>query len=234
MSLPPIDWTDATAEEALPQEKPLPPWEDPSLSILPALCSTLTGILRRPRSFFQTLPTTGGLGEPLGFALVVGTLGLLSSLIWQALLEGGLSESASGMLLTQTLRFLNTPKLIVGLFLLAPLLVAAGQFFLSMCLTWAVRLTGPSETTFEAVFRVAAYAEAPMLACLIPLVGSLAAAVWGFWVLVIGLGQTFNLTVPKAIFALILSAVFQAMLLLFLLLLGGLFIFRGLSNFLFS
>lgn len=174
MSLPPSDWTEDTLETAIFREAQPVAWENPDWSSLPALLTTIWRLLLRPKSFFTTLPLTGGLGEPLGFALLVGTTGVLSSFFWQLVLDGGFSETLPMVLSKQTGDFINDPKVIVGIFMLAPFLVALGQFFLSICLLWAVRLTGRESSTFEGVFRVAAYAQAPAVLCLIP---------WGgpFW-----------------------------------------------------
>ena len=231
MSLPPSDWAedalvDLSSGEANPVE-----WENPTWSSLPALLATLRRVLWQPKSFFTTMPLTGGLGEPLGFALLVGTTGLLSSFLWQLVLGGGFAETMPVGLSKHMGNFIHDPKVIVGIFLLTPLLVALGQFFLSVCLMWAARLTGPGDTTFEGVFRIAAYAQAPVVACLIPWGGAFVAGVWNLILLVIGLARKFGFSTFKAVFTLILATIFQGILfLLFLLLSGGL----GLWHLLFS
>ena len=169
MSLPPSDWAeDALENPSLGEANPVE-WENPEWSSLSALLATLRRVLLQPRSFFTNLPLTGGLGEPLGFALLVGTTGVLSSFLWQLVLEGGFSETMPVMALSKQMgNLMNDPRVIVGIFMLSPFLVILGQFFLSVCLLWAARLTGPGDTTFESVFRIAAYAQAPAVICLIP------------------------------------------------------------------
>ena len=71
---------------------------------------------------------------------------------------------------------MQDPKVVVGIFMLTPFLVALGQFFLSICLLGAVRMTESGKNTFESVFRVAAYAQAPAGLCLIPWGGAFVAA----------------------------------------------------------
>ncbi len=101
-----------------------------------------TGALHS-KNFFANLPVRGGLGEPLGFALLVGTIGILGSLLWQLLLEGDFSETMPAVALSKYIgNFMQDPKVVVGIFMLTPFLVALGQFFLSICLLGAVRLTG--------------------------------------------------------------------------------------------
>jgi hypothetical protein len=232
MSLPPNDWAEETIENSLSEETHPVEWENPEWSSLPALLVTLRRVLWQPKRFFTNLPLTGGLGEPLGFALLVGTLGVLSSLIWQLVLEGGFSETMPAVALSKHLgNFMQDPKVVVGIFLLTPFLVAFGQFFLSLCLLGAVRLTGPENTPFESVFRLAAYAQASAVAGIIPWGGAFLVAVWNLILLVIGLSKKFGFSIMKAVFTLVLATAFQGLLFFFGLLLGGVL---GLWGFFFS
>ena len=179
MSLPPNSWPEDMIENSIPQETNLVEWENPEWSSLNAFVTTLRRVLLTPKKFFANLPLTGGLGEPFGFALLVGTTGVLSSLLWQLILEGDFSETIPAVAFSKQIgNFINDPRVIIGIFLLAPFLVALGQFFLSICLLWAVRLTGQEKNTFESVFRVVAYSQAPAVICLIPWGGAFIAAVW--------------------------------------------------------
>jgi hypothetical protein len=206
-------------------------WENPEWPGLSALLATLRRVLLQPRSFFTNLPLTGGLGEPLGFALLVGTTGVLSSFLWQLVLEGGFAETMPVILSKQMGNFMNDPRVIVGIFMLSPFLVILGQFFLSVCLLWAARLTGPGDITFESVFRIAAYAQAPAVICLIPWGGAFIAGMWNLILLTMGLSKKFGSSTLKAMFTLFLATVFQGVIfLLFLLLSGAL----GLGHLLFS
>ncbi len=189
------------------------------------------GILT-PKKFFASLPLTGGLGEPLGFALLVGTIGVLSSLLWQLILEGNFSETMPAVAFSKQIgNFINDPRVVIGIFMLSPFLVALGQFFLSICLLWAVRLTGQEKNTFESVFRVVAYSQAPAVICLIPWGGAFIAAVWHLIVLIIGISKKFDSSIFKAIFIFFLAIVFQGFLIFLFLLLAGIL---GLWSLLFS
>ena len=231
MSLPPCDWVEDALESPSMEEANPVEWENPEWPGLSALLATLRRVLLQPRSFFTNLPLTGGLGEPLGFALLVGTTGVLSSFLWQLVLEGGFAETMPVILSKQMGNLMNDPRVIVGIFMLSPFLVIFGQFFLSVCLLWAARLTGPGDTTFESVFRIAAYAQAPAVICLIPWGGAFIAGIWNLILLIMGLSKKFGSSTLKAMFTLFLATVFQGVIfLLFLLLSGAL----GLGHLLFS
>ena len=213
MSLPPNSWTENIIENQISQETNLVEWEDPELSTLKAFLATLRRVLLTPKKFFECLPLTGGLGEPFGFTLLVGTIGVLSSLLWQLILEGDFSESMLAVAFSKQIgNFIIDPRVVVGIFLLAPFLVAMGQFFLSICLMWAVRLTGQEKNSFESVFRVSAYSQAPAVICLIPWGGAFIAAVWHLVILILGISQKFTSSYFKAIFILFLATVFQGVL----------------------
>ena len=231
MSLPPCDWVEDALENPSMGKANSVEWENPEWPGLSALLATLRRVLLQPRSFFTNLPLTGGLGEPLGFALLVGTTGVLSSFLWQLVLEGGFAETMPVILSKQMGNLMNDPRVVVGIFMLSPFLVIFGQFFLSVCLLWAARLTGPGDTTFESVFRIAAYAQAPAVICLIPWGGAFIAGIWNLILLIMGLSKKFGSSTLKAIFTLFLATVFQGVIfLLFLLLSGAL----GLWHLLFS
>lgn len=223
MSLPPADWSTETAEEKMSREANLLAWENPEKPASAALLATIGQILWKPKDFFASLPLTGGLGEPLAFALLVGTTGLLGSLLWQLVLDGGLTETASGLLLSKYLGdFIQQPTVILGIFLLSPLIVALGQFLVSLCLLWATRLTGPEGSSYEGVFRLTAYSQAPAIFCLLPWVGALIAWVWNVILFIIGLSRIYGFSTAKAVFTLALATIFQGLLFLLLLLLSGL------------
>jgi hypothetical protein len=222
MSLPPNDWTEDIGGNLTPELTRIVEWENPEWSSPWAFVTTLRRVLFSPRAFFAELPVRGGLGEPLGFVLLVGTIGILGSLLWQLLLEGDFSETMPAVALSKHVgNLMRDPKVIVGIFMLTPFLVACGQFFLSICLLGAVRLTTSEKNTFESVFRVAAYAQAPAVLCLVPWGGAFIAAVWNIILLVIGIAKKFGTSVLKALFTLFLAAVLQGLLLFLFLLLAG-------------
>jgi len=214
MSLPPSDWAEkALSDLSVETEHPVA-WEDPDRASLSALLLTLGRILWQPKKFFTSLPLTGGLGEPLGFVLVVGTVGLLGSFFWILAQGGDLSDKVAFLAIPAE-DYLSDRRVIVGLFLMAPLMAIFWQFFLAISLMWAARLTGPEDISFEAVFRIAAYAQAPAVACLLPFGGSVVANAWNLILLIIGLSKKFNMSTFKACFTFFLAVIFQGMLLLF-------------------
>lgn len=223
MSLPPADWVgELPWEDGEGQALPVP-WEDGQRASLPALWATLWQILAHPRRFFASLPQNGGLAEPLGFVLLVGTTGILGLLLWQSVLEGSITGPLpEGFVAAYLTALQDNPRLVFGLVLITPLYVAFSQFIMSIFLFGALRLVGPAATSFAAVFRVVAYAQAPAVLCLMPWIGGLIARVWHLVLLTYGLSQTLRLSTGKALLSLFLAVLLLSLAFFFLMLLLGL------------
>lgn len=228
MSLPPADWVAETGWGAGEALAAAVPWEDSQRKSLPALLATLWQILLSPRQFFAALAHTGGLGEPLGFVLLVGTTGLLSLLFWQIVLASIGTEALSAGLLANYFTLLqDDPRLVFGLVLLIPFYIAVSQFLLSIVLLAALRLVEGANVSYEMVFRVVAYAQAPAVLAIIPFLGGLLARLWQLVLLVLGISQTLRVSVSKALCSLILAILLLSLMFaLFLLFLGFLGLYR--------
>jgi hypothetical protein len=193
------------ASEAPPQSPGPVPWEDPSLPRPVGFYRTLKGALRHPWEFFGRLPGPGW-AEPLAFALIIGTLGLLASFYWQLLLMAiaqGVAGDGPGMM---------GKGLAVALMLLVPVLVLAHLIWGSLCLWGGVALLGV-KTPFIPVWRIYCYAQASLAAALIPFLGGPIAGVWMLYLIFRGVERVFGMTVGRALGALIVSLVLQALIL---------------------
>ena len=66
-------------------------WEDrESKGFISGLYATLKDVLFSPSVFFKRMPVTGGLTDPLLYALIIGMVGLIFSYFWQILLKGAM------------------------------------------------------------------------------------------------------------------------------------------------
>jgi len=207
MSLPPVDWH---GDVELDEDKafmPAVPWEDGQRRSLPALGLTVDQILRHPKRFFRSLPLGGGLAEPFGFALLLGTMWFLSRLCWQAVFEGTVSGPLGGLTAFMWDDVGWPPQLVWGLVLLTPGYVALSLFLESAFLYLALRLVGPLGVSFEAVFRVVAYSQAAAVFSLLPWLGGVLAPLYQLALLIIGLAETLLISLGRAVVALILAGV---------------------------
>lgn len=192
----------------LPQPEPRRvPWEDPELSGWVGFYRTLRDLLFSPGNFFENLGQ-GGSAEPLAFALIVSTGGLLITFFWHLLILAGapageiagpvfFSNSGSGALL--------------GLMIASPLLVLVDLGVSSLCWWGSVALVGAGRG-FNPAWRIFCYAHGGLILAIIPLLGMLVAAIWTLVLLYIGAKKVFALSTLGSLGALAIFLMFQVLL----------------------
>lgn len=204
-----------------PEARESVPWENLEVSVLVGLVDTIKAVLGQPGKFFSHMVRQGGWGLPLGFALILGTAGMLASFHWQMvqlLLIGG---SDFWLPFGDIESFHLGPGLVIGIALLIPLVVLVTQFLGSLFLQWAVLIVGGWKPTYEAAFRVTAYTHAALVACFLPLLGGVIAGLWSLILEFKALVRVFRLSRVRALVALLLASCFSLTLFVFLPLILG-------------
>lgn len=187
------------------------PWERRrELGFVNAFVQTVGIVLTRPAEAFTIMRTEGGLGDPLLFGVIGGSIGaivwillsaMLHSLGWfdmlsrQGSLRNYVGASVGGAVLV--LRVILTPILIViGLFIWAALV--------HVCLM----LLGGANKTFETTFRALSFAYgAASLFVIIPCCGGLIALIWGLIADCIGISRSHETDTGRAVMAVILPMI---------------------------
>ncbi len=192
------------------------PWEDRGAKgFFSGLFTTLNQVLFSPSAFFRKMPVTGGLTDPLLFALIVGMTGLMFSYLWRFVLRGAIQDMVpiAGMQIGGDSVFHG-----IGLALLAffsPFLIIIGLFVLAGVLHVCLMMVKGANQGFEATFRVAAYGYSANIFMIIPVCGNLIAAAWALVLYIIGLREAHRTSGGKASFAVFLPVIFCCGLLLF-------------------
>ena len=156
------------------------PWEDTGAAgAIARFVETVKLLATAPGEAFDRMPTVGGIGQPLVFAIVVGWIGFAVYVFWWFLL-GGLSlpfldRSELG---EAGLLFGFSTGFTLVLALLAPIFVVIGVFIQAAILHVMMILVGGANRGFEATVRVCSYAQAAQLAQIVPLCGGLLNLVW--------------------------------------------------------
>lgn len=187
------------------------PWEHrDELGFVNAFVQTVGVVLTRPAEAFTIMRIEGGLGDPLLFGVIGGSIGaivwillsaMLHSLGWvnmlprQSSLQNYVGASVGGAVLV--LRVILTPILIViGLFIWAALV--------HICLM----LLGGANKTFETTFRALSFAYgATALFAIIPCCGGLIALIWGLIADCIGISRSHETDTGRAVMAVILPVI---------------------------
>tara|TARA_R110000772_G_scaffold141114_8_gene250596 strand:- start:20802 stop:21485 length:684 start_codon:yes stop_codon:yes gene_type:complete len=127
-------------------------------------------IVTQPVSYFQSMPRTGGFGDPVVFVAVMGAVaGVIAALF-------ALFGSAGGLLVG-----------VFGALIFGPLMAVLGAFIGAAVLYVIWKLMGSTED-YEVAFRcqaaLAALYPVSALLGIVPYIGSIVTIAWGAWLLV--------------------------------------------------
>jgi hypothetical protein len=173
------------------------PWEHRAqLGLVSAIVDTVKGVLMEPATTFRAMRKSGGVGEPLVYAVLLGWVGGIFGLVWQALISAigplagageGLEEYAEGVIG------------IVVIAVLLPAFIALGQFIGAAIVHLFALMFGAGDKGFEVTFRVMAYSSGSTAVLnVVPIVGGLAAWVWSLIATIIGLTEAQETSGGKA------------------------------------
>jgi len=195
------------AAVAEPAQKSSAPWEDPELSTLAGFFRTLREVLFRPGEFFENLGREGW-AEPLAFALIVSSVGLLGALFWQFLAlapAGGDPGGASG----QSPAWRLGPGWLMAIMAGSPVLALANLGVGGVCWWGSVALVGAGRD-FTPAWRIFCYAQGGMALALIPYFGMLVAGIWVLVLLYCGVKQVYGISAGASLGTLAIFLALQA------------------------
>ncbi len=180
------------------------PWERRAeIGFIPGLFETIRAVLLEPSKAFSAMPITGGLGAPLFFFVLVGSVGGLAGFVYQAVLNSinpsSTPQDAAMMAL------LGSTAVIGGSIMVMPILLAAVAFITSAMIHLALMVLGAANRPFEATFRVVCYSGgATAVLQLLPVCGAFAATIWNFIAVVIGISAVHKIGTGRAAVAVML------------------------------
>jgi len=210
------------ANEELRNLRNGPPWERrDELGFFAAVFETIKGVLLNPTSTFADMKTEGGLGTPIIYALILGSIGGIIGLIWQGLFEN-ISSMIGRMGVEEFATFAAFGAIRFIVFaILTPLFVVVGLFIVSGICHLCLMIVGGANKSFEATFRVFAYTSGSVaLMQLVPICGALVAGIWAIVCEIIGLREAHETTTGKAVLAVLLPVIFCCGLSLILAIIG--------------
>jgi hypothetical protein len=203
-SVPPLQTSAALAPEARAPRSGLPWDERQTKGLFNAFIETLQMVLGRPVAAFTAMKREGGLGEPLLYAIIGGTLGGVFAITYNfALRSFALFGDRHGAL-AHVFGGLGWISLLV----LTPLFVVIGMFVASAILHVCLVIVGGAKQSFETTFRVVCFAEgsaSPLL--IIPFCGGLITGVWKVVLYCIGLARAHETDTGRAVIAVLLPVI---------------------------
>ncbi|MBW1996748.1 MAG: YIP1 family protein [Deltaproteobacteria bacterium] len=181
------------------EEEDYTPWEDmTNLGVVTAFLRTMKEVLFSPTLFFQKMPVSKGIQNPLFYGVIIGFLGGLFTLLWQYTFSGLLGKGGINLFFTSYI-------LIYALFL--PILIAIGLFVASGILHVSLMLVGGSKRGFEATFRVLAYTNSTQVFSILPLLGGFIAGIYNIVLWIIGFRESHRTTTGRAALAVFLPLI---------------------------
>jgi hypothetical protein len=187
------------------------PWEKrDTLGFVNGFVQTVAMVLTRPTEAFTVMRTEGGLGDPLLFGVIGGSIAaiiwtLLSALIHSLGLAAALSQQNS--LDTMLGASVGGAMLIVRL-IITPILIVIGMFIWAGLVHVFLMMAGGANKTFETTFRALSFAYgATSLLAIIPCCGWMIACVWGLIADCIGISRSHQTDMGRAVLAVVLPVV---------------------------
>ncbi len=185
------------------------PWENrQTLGYLTGLFRTVKETLFNPSDFFRKMTVSGGLADPLIYAMIIGMSGLMFFYFWDILLHAPMQN-----LMTPELRAASER----GLFnflgasfagILTPFLLILWLFVVSGMLHVFLIMVGGATAGFEATFRVVSYGVSPFILFIIPVCGMPIVCLWTMTIAIIGLREAHGTTGGKAAVAVLFPLIF--------------------------
>lgn len=177
-------------------------WEDrESTGFLTGLFRTLKETIFAPSQFFKKMAVTGGLTDPLLYAMIVGMTGLTFFYFWDILLHTALRNLMTAELLSATDRSLVNSMGTAVRAVLMPFVLIFWLFIVSGMLHLFLLMVRGARSGFEATFRVVCYGVSPLVFLIIPVCGMPVTTVWMMTLAIIGLKEAHEISGGKAAFA---------------------------------
>ena len=189
-------------------ERDGPPWEHrQELGMVQAIWQTVRSALIEPAVLFSRMRRTGGLGAPLGYHVLLSSVGGIVAILYQFLIQMG-TRSMVQQAQPQAFPMVWTSGFMIGWALLLPVILAISAFITAGILHLSLMICQGAKQPFETTFRTYCYATASAAPFqLIPLCGAYVAAVWGLVSLCIGMAKTHEITTGRAVFAVLLPTI---------------------------
>lgn len=185
------------------------PWEQRgTLGFGRALVETIKQMISQPRVAFDSATRTGDYVSPLLWLIIIGIFSGIVQWLWSLAFLGPMMAMMPPDVQDQMAEFMAL-SLGGGLLnvIYVPLATIVGIFIWTIILHVCLLIVGglsKSKSGFEGTFRAASYAQTAQIAQIVPVLGSLVAAVWNIVLVVIGCMSLHETTTGKAVVAVLI------------------------------
>jgi hypothetical protein len=182
------------------------PWDDrQQRGILRAFFDTLVMVLTKPAEAFTAMKREGGLGEPLIYAIIGGSVGGVIYFLYNFLLGSAHMLGSHENPMMQMMGGGIHPLFFI---ILVPLFVTIATFIGSGIFHLCLMIVGGAKQPFETTFRVVCFAGGsanPLL--VIPICGGLIGGIWKIVLYCIGFARAHETDTGRAVLAVLLPLI---------------------------
>ncbi len=199
------------------------PWEHrQELGFVKAFFDTVIVLLTKPAEAFAMMKPEGDLIDPLLFALIGGSAGMIVAFLFQAGLY------SVGFMADRHSAIFGMGRIFVGIILI-PVMLVCGSFVWSGLVHLCLMLAGGARKPFETTFRVVCFSTGSThLLAMVPFCGRLVAPIYNIVLQCMGLARAHETDTGKAVIAVLLPIIVCCGGLMLVAILGG---FSALSLF---
>ncbi len=195
-------------------ERTGPAWEQRAeLGFFPAIWQTMKGVLIDPVRTFATMKREGGVGAPLGYHVLLGSVGGIASIFYQVVLQMGTMSSMPPEVREKMLTAVGgvgagiAILLVIALFAM-PLLMVISTFISAGIMHLSLMICSGAKQPFETTFRAYCYASGSgALFQLIPVCGAYIGGLWSLVCMCIGMAKAHEIGTGRAVCAVLLPTV---------------------------
>ncbi|WP_027180972.1 YIP1 family protein [Desulfovibrio desulfuricans] len=182
------------------QHGPANPWEaapEPD-GWIPAFYHTCMRVMFGAHNFFAHMRAESSQVRPLVFYLIISVIQVVIERVWSGIFLSLMAPSAASDPELEKMLILLSPQLSLPMTILIKTGVSVVQLYvLTALMHFTYGFITGKKPEFSLVFQVAAYAAAPSLLCVVPLLGSIVGFIWMIACVLVGCRTVLNLTWPQ-------------------------------------
>ena len=166
---------------------------------IPAFYHTCMRVMFGAHNFYDHVRADTPQVRPLVFYLIISVVQVIIERVWSGIFLSLMSPSAASDPELEKMLILLSPQLSLPMTILLKTGVSVVQLYvLTALMHFTYGFITGKRPEFSLVFQVAAYAAAPSLLCVVPLLGSIVGFIWMVACVLVGCRTVLNLTWPQA------------------------------------
>ena len=173
------------------------PWEHPErYGLIGSFIQTISRVMFRAPEFFSTIHSQSSALRPAIFYALLGLFQTICAQIWLGSFD--MDTLVDHPMLQEQISSFSTPMTVM----MSPFQSVFFLLLFSAFLYLAIRITNPEHADFNLILRIIAYANAPTILVIVPVLGFFIGPVWFVINIFIGVKYALRLTWQRTILAL--------------------------------